>query len=205
LYADHEQKIENALSICGVHRWPVASGRYAAPQVFRIRTLPMNATLATTHDLAPSARQAPSADVILDVARTRRIEQDLPYAGAVTPVEAWTLVSQGRARIIDVRTPAEYRFVGAVPDSINIEWRGADILPSAMFVSTLRNVARPTEVLLFLCRSGVRSHAAARAAAAAGFDSIYNVLEGFEGQRTHAGHRGEIDGWRRHGLPWVQD
>jgi len=165
----------------------------------------MSATLATAHDLAPPAPHAASADAILDLARTRRIELELPYAGAVTPTEAWTLVSQGRARIVDVRTPAEYRFVGAVPDSVNIEWRGADILPSAMFVSALRGVARPADTVLLLCRSGVRSNAAARAAAAAGFGSVYNVLEGFEGQRTHAGHRGEIDGWRRHGLPWVQD
>lgn len=167
--------------------------------------LPMSATLATAHDLAPALAPGPNLDAIFDLARTRRIELELPYAGAVTPVEAWTLVSARRARLVDVRTPAEYRFVGAVPDSTNIEWRGADILPSAMFVSTLRDVLRPGEAVLLLCRSGVRSHAAARAAAAAGFDNVYNVLEGFEGQRTHVGHRGEIDGWRRHGLPWVQD
>lgn len=165
----------------------------------------MSTTLATAYDLAPPVAPRPSTDAIFDLARLRRIELELPYAGAVTPPEAWALASQRSARIVDVRTPAEYRFVGAVPDSINIEWRGADILPTAMFVSALRNVARPADAVLLLCRSGVRSHAAARAAAAAGFDRVYNVLEGFEGQRTHAGHRGEIDGWRRHGLPWVQD
>lgn len=165
----------------------------------------MSATLATAHDFAPTAAPAPTADAIFDVARTRRIELELPYAGAVTPTEAWKLVSSRRARLVDVRTPAEYRFVGSVPDSTNIEWRGADILPSAMFVSTLRDVVRPGEAVLLLCRSGVRSHAAARAAAAAGFDNVYNVLEGFEGQRTPAGHRGQIDGWRHRGLPWSQD
>jgi rhodanese-related sulfurtransferase len=146
-----------------------------------------------------------SADAIFDLASTRRIELDLPYAGAVTPIEAWSLLTQRRARLVDVRTPAEFKFVGAVPESVNVEWRGADILPTAMFVSALRQIARPAEPLLLLCRSGVRSHSAARAAAAAGFTRVYNVLEGFEGERSVAGRRGEIDGWRRHGLPWTQD
>jgi rhodanese-related sulfurtransferase len=144
-------------------------------------------------------------EAIFDVAETRRIELDLPYAGAVTPVEAWNLVQQGAARLVDVRTQAEFKFVGAVPESVNVEWRGNDILPAAMFVSALRQVTRPSEPVLLLCRSGVRSHAAARAAAAAGYTRVYNVLEGFEGQRSHEGRRGLVDGWRRHGLPWTQD
>ena len=153
---------------------------------------------------AASSREA-AIDSIFDLAETRRIELELPYTGAVTPREAWTLVSQQRAKLVDVRTPAEFKFVGSVPGSVNIEWRGNDILPSAMFVSALRQVARPDQPVLLLCRSAVRSHAASRAAAAAGFKRIYNVLEGFEGQRTSDGRRGEIDGWRRHGLPWSQD
>jgi rhodanese-related sulfurtransferase len=161
--------------------------------------------MTTTADIQPQLRSDLPADAILDLAHTRRIELDLPYAGAVTPTEAWALVSQRKARLVDVRTPAEFRFVGAVPDSVNIEWRGADILPSAMFVSALHHVARTSEPILLLCRSGVRSHSAALAAAAAGFTRAYNVLEGFEGQRNHAGQRGQIDGWRRHGLPWAQD
>ena len=156
-------------------------------------------------DIEARLRTEVPVDAIFDLADTRRIEMELPYAGAVTPLEAWTLVSQRRARLVDVRTPAEFKFVGAVPDSVNVEWRGADVLPSAMFVSTLHQIARKPEPVLLLCRSGVRSHSAARAAAAAGFTRVYNVLEGFEGQRSHSGHRGEIDGWRRHGLPWTQD
>jgi len=146
-----------------------------------------------------------SADAIFDVAGTRRIELELPYSGAVTPLEAWRLFTASKAKLVDVRTPAEYKFVGAVPGSVNVEWRGADILPTAMFVSGLKNVARFTEPVLLLCRSGVRSHSAARAAAAAGFSHVYNVLEGFEGQRNLEGRRGAIDGWRKHGLPWTQD
>lgn len=146
-----------------------------------------------------------SADVIFDLAHARRIEQDLPYAGAVTPREAWELLAQREAKLVDVRTAPEVKFVGSIPQSTHIEWRGADLLPSAMFVNILRGTALPSEPVLLICRSGVRSHQAARAASNAGFGKVYNVLEGFEGQRSHAGRRGEIDGWRKHGLPWSQD
>jgi len=161
--------------------------------------------MTTLTELQSHGDVAISVDAIYDLAETRRIELELPYAGAVTPIEAWRLAAAKDAKLVDVRTPAEYKFVGSVPGSVHVEWRGADILPSAMFVSTLKDVARLNEPVLLLCRSGVRSHSAARAAAAAGFTRVYNVLEGFEGQRNHDGRRGAIDGWRRHGLPWTQD
>ena len=160
-------------------------------------------TILTPTPTAPSCEAA--IDAIFDLAETRRIELELPYSGAVTPREAWALVSQQRAKLVDVRTPAEFKFVGSIPGSVNIEWRGNDILPSAMFVSALRDAVRLGQPVLLLCRSAVRSHAASRAAAAAGFTRVYNVLEGFEGQRTIDGRRGEIDGWRKFGLPWLQD
>jgi rhodanese-related sulfurtransferase len=144
-------------------------------------------------------------EAIFDLAETRRIEHELPYAGAVTPVEAWRLFSQKRAKLVDVRTPPEFKFVGSVPGSVNIEWRGGDVLPSTMFVSSLRKVAGLSDPVLLLCRSAVRSDLAARAAAAAGFTRVYNVLEGFEGKRNHQGRRGLLDGWRKHNLPWMQD
>ena len=72
-------------------------------------------------------------------------------------------------------------------------------------VATLQALVRPDERVLFLCRSGVRSHHAALAVTGIGFAHAYNILEGFEGQRNHAMQRGFIDGWRKHGLPWEQD
>lgn len=144
-------------------------------------------------------------EAVFDLAETRRIEYELPYAGAVTPVEAWRLFSQKRAKIVDVRTPAEFKFVGSVPGTVNIEWRGGDILPTTMFVSALRKVANLSDPVLLICRSAVRSDLAARAATAAGFTRVYNVLEGFEGKRNHQGRRGLLDGWRKHNLPWIQD
>ena len=154
------------------------------------------------------ARQAPSPTEvagIFDAAAVRRIEFDLAYAGAVTPPEAWKLFSSGAARLVDVRTAAEVHYVGRVPRALHLEWRGADAEPLARFVATLHTLLRTEEQVLLLCRSGVRSHHAAAAAHAAGFAHVYNVLEGFEGQRNHVMQRGLIDGWRRHGLPWEQD
>jgi rhodanese-related sulfurtransferase len=146
-----------------------------------------------------------TADAIFDLAHTRRIELDLPYAGAVTPIEAWTLFTQGKAKLIDVRTPPEFRFVGSVPGSVNVEWRGYDPQPLATFVDAMRRVASPSEPVLLICRSAVRSDSAADALTEAGYTRAYNVLEGFEGQRNHAGQRGQVDGWRHQGLPWTQD
>jgi rhodanese-related sulfurtransferase len=146
-----------------------------------------------------------SADQIFDLAAVRRLQRNLGYTGAVTPPEAWQLLRLGAATIIDVRTAPEFKFVGRVPGSINIEWRGFDLLPRAAFVQCLGKVARRDAPLLFICRSAVRSDAAALAAVDSGFKRVYNVLEGFEGEIDPAQQRGKINGWRRAGLPWLQD
>lgn len=161
--------------------------------------------MSETAVAAVSVPDALSAEVIFDLAHTRRIELELPYAGAVTPPEAWSLHSRRLARLVDVRTVPEFRFVGSVPRSVNIEWHGSDAEPAAAFLERLGKIAMRDEPVLLLCRSAVRSDAAARVATAAGFTRVYNVLEGFEGKRNSVGHRGEIDGWRKHGLPWMQD
>lgn len=156
----------------------------------------------TSASLEPSAL---AAERIFELAAVQRAELELPYAGAVTPPQAWQLVRQGEATLIDVRTAPEFKFVGRVPESINIEWHGNEMLPRAAFLTSLRKLARRDAPLLFLCRSAVRSHTAANAAAEAGFTRVYNVLEGFEGQIDATQQRGKINGWRRAGLPWVQD
>lgn len=145
------------------------------------------------------------ADEIFELAHVRRAELGLDYAGAVTPPEAWQLLQLGAAALIDVRTAPEFQFVGRVPGSDNVEWHGKDAKPLARFIAILGTAIDPGEPVLLLCRSAVRSHAAASAAAAAGFTRVYNVLEGFEGQIDAARHRGNINGWRHAGLPWVQD
>ena len=138
-------------------------------------------------------------------AAERAQELGLPYAGALTPAEAWRLKSDGVAALVDVRTFAEWEFVGRVPDSMLIEWRRlGEQKPNAAFLQHLRGNVDPAEAVLFLCRSGVRSHHAAETAAQAGFARAYNVLEGFEGDLDDDKHRGRTGGWRFHGLPWIQ-
>lgn len=150
-------------------------------------------------------RSLPSAEQVLDLARTRFEATEGAYAGAVTPVEAWRLFSSGTAKLVDVRTLAEVRYVGRVPGAAHVEWHGKDSEQVERFLAALRSQASPGEPVLFLCRSAVRSHHAAAAARSAGYGHAFNVLEGFEGQRNHAQQRGQVDGWRRHGLPWIQD
>lgn len=145
------------------------------------------------------------AERILDIARTRLEATEGAYTGAVTPPEAWQLYKDGRARLVDVRTTPEVRYVGCVPGALQAEWHGSDPAQVERFLHDLKAVAQPDETVLLLCRSGVRSHHAARVAREAGYRNVFNVLEGFEGQRNHSYQRGFIDGWRSHGLPWVQD
>lgn len=140
---------------------------------------------------------------VLELGRSRAGQLGLPYAGALTPPEAWALMSRGQVKLVDVRGPAETRFVGQVPGSVLIEWTGP--AQADAFVGQLRRQLSPGDSVAFLCRSGARSHLAAQAAAGAGFAAAFNVLEGFEGQRDANQQRGKIDGWRKHGLPWVQD
>lgn len=149
--------------------------------------------------------QPDAAECILDIARTRLEATSGDYAGAVTPPEAWQLYKSGRARLVDVRTAPEVRYVGCVPGALHVEWHGTDAEQVERFVQALQAAVPPEEAVLLICRSGVRSHHAARAAHDAGYADVFNVLEGFEGQRNHSYQRGFIDGWRSHGLPWVQD
>ena len=161
--------------------------------------------LDAPHATTDGAAAAASPSDILRAARSRLEATGGAYAGAVTPREAWALACSGIAKIVDVRTPAEVRYVGSVPGALHVEWHGKDVPQVEAFLDELLDRVKPGQVVLFLCRSAVRSHHAATAVAHAGFDHAFNVLEGFEGQRNHAQQRGFLDGWRKHGLPWIQD
>lgn len=154
----------------------------------------------------PAARpDAESAEAILERARQRGRELGLPYAGAVTPQEAWALHRAGAARFIDVRTAPEYEYVGRVPETQLIEWRRfGENQPNPQFLQQLAAVARPETPVLFLCRSAARSHNAAAVATQAGYQAAFNILEGFEGELDADGHRNTRSGWRFRGLPWIQ-
>jgi rhodanese-related sulfurtransferase len=136
------------------------------------------------------------------------------YAGDLTPQQTWELLATDeRAVLVDVRTDAEWRYVG-VPDTSSlgrrpafIEWatypsmqRNPDFLASLATAGLQPGGERP---VVFLCRSGVRSIAAATTATTAAYGPAYNVLGGFEGDVGTDGHRG-AHGWRAAGLPWTQ-
>lgn len=142
---------------------------------------------------------------LLDAVVSRGRAEGLAYAGAVTPSEAFLLAEEGTATIVDVRTRPEWEFVGHIEDTPLIEWRpyGATA-PDPHFVEKLAERFPRDATILLLCRSGVRSHHAATAAAQAGFTSVFNILEGFEGEIDSDGRRGTTGGWRRAGLPWAQ-
>ncbi len=130
----------------------------------------------------------------------------LTYAGGVLPEEAWKLFVGGQAHLIDVRTSEERKFVGHVPNTLHIAWQtGPALIKNPRFLRELENKLPKDAVILFLCRSGKRSAAAATAAANAGFTRVFNVREGFEGDLDERQQRGAVSGWRQRGLPWVQD
>lgn len=143
---------------------------------------------------------------ILLLAQSRAKSLDLPYEGALTPREAYeVLTSAPGARLVDVRSRAELDWVGRIPGAVEIEWQsypGNQFNPG--FLAQLRQAVDPEALLLFICRSGKRSSLAARLATESGFPDCYNVLEGFEGDKDTRSQRGTMGGWRLAGLPWQQ-
>lgn len=144
-------------------------------------------------------------DEILKTARERAEDGNLPYSGAVTPREAWQLCQAlPNVRIVDVRTRAEWQFVGIVPSAELIEWQSYPLMQhNPDFMQQLKSRVDSECVVLFLCRSAARSHEAAALAAVHGYSEAYNVLEGFEGDRNSHQQRGFLNGWKAAGLPWV--
>lgn len=139
------------------------------------------------------------------------------YAGDIAPSQAWErLQADPKAQLIDVRTMAEWSFVG-LPDLSElgrrthcIEWQVfPDMAVNAHFAAEAAQAvakagAGPADTVLLLCRSGARSRAAAIALTAAGFASAFNIAGGFEGDPDGQRHRGNVNGWKAEGLPWRQ-
>ena len=144
---------------------------------------------------------------ILQLAQQRSRDLELAYEGALTPAEAWHVLQHAPgARIIDVRTHAELEWVGRIPNAVEIEWQDyPEKHLNPHFISELKHAVDRESLLLFICRSGFRSGDAASVATAAGFPDCYNVLEGFEGDKDANGRRNTVGGWRRAGLPWLQN
>jgi rhodanese-related sulfurtransferase len=131
----------------------------------------------------------------------------------VPPARVWeALQKEPQAQLVDVRTDAEWNFVG-VPDLASAG-KQAVLIPWQVYPTMQRNSAfadqlkeagfTPEHHIYFICRSGQRSFAAAQAAQRAGFPHAYNVADGFEGAVDGQGHRGVAAGWKAEGLPWRQ-
>ena len=126
------------------------------------------------------------------------------YAGDISPQLAWAWVQAGDAVLIDVRTDAERDWVGGVPGAVALAWKQwPGMALNAEFDGGVKAAVSADKKALMLCRSGVRSIAAARRATELGIES-YNILEGFEGDADTNGQRGNTGGWRHLGLPWRQ-
>ena len=126
------------------------------------------------------------------------------YAGDVTPQLAHDWWRSGDAVLVDVRSDAEREWVGFIPGAAPLEWKhwpGMQVDPQ--FGEKLRALVPPGKKAVLLCRSGVRSIAAAKRATEIGIEA-YNILEGFEGNPDAEGHRNTTGGWRLRGLPWRQ-
>lgn len=132
----------------------------------------------------------------------------------IPPTQTWSaLQASAEAQLVDVRTDAEWNFVG-VPDLASAG-KQVVLIPWQVYPAMNRNESfedqlkqaglTPDHHIYFICRSGVRSLAAAQAAQAAGFPHVYNVADGFEGPHDNDRHRGRLAGWKADGLPWRQN
>lgn len=126
------------------------------------------------------------------------------YAGDIAAPLAWQWIQDGKTVLIDVRTDAERAWVGQVPGAVAVQWKlWPGMAANPAFDAQLQAAVPQGHKAVLLCRSGVRSVAAATRAAQLGIEA-YNILEGFEGDPDANGHRGNLGGWRKQGLPWHQ-
>ncbi len=135
------------------------------------------------------------------------------YAGDISPLEAWDMLEkQENAVLVDVRTDAEWAWVGQADlSSLGkqhhcVEWNTfPDGIPNGDFVHEVKMYIKNKSLpVLLLCRSGVRSRHAAIALTASGYQTCYNIAGGFEGDKNEQGHRGTVNGWKVAGLAWKQ-
>ncbi len=145
------------------------------------------------------------AEKILNQAQARAAQMGLPYAGALTPAEAYALISQdSNAVLVDVRSRAELELVGRVPMASHVEWAFyPGMVANPEFAAQLQAQIDASRTVIFMCRTGGRSHNAALLAQQLGYSQAYNMLEGFEGEANEHKQRTLINGWKHAGLPWT--
>lgn len=127
----------------------------------------------------------------------------------ITPREAYEMTRNPAVRLVDVRSIAEYYFVGHPETAANVPLTFWDekkqaLVDNERFIEDIKTRFRSQDILVFICRSGGRSLKAAQAAQGAGFSKVYSIKEGFEGEKDGQGHR-TVGGWKNSGLPYTYD
>lgn len=142
---------------------------------------------------------------IQELAHARAAQSGLSYAGVFTPQEAYVLISQERdVVLVDVRSRAELELVGRVPMATHIEWAFyPGMVANTAFAEQLQAQVDQSRTVIFMCRTGGRSHNAALLAQQLGYSKAYNMSEGFEGEANALKQRTLINGWKHAGLPWT--
>ncbi len=143
-------------------------------------------------------------DEILQSAQKRSLDNSFTYRGALTPNEAFAILQENpQALLVDVRTQAELELVGRVPNAVNIEWAFyPGMVKNEHFAEQLATTVDKNLTVIFMCRTGGRSHNAAVVAQQLGYSNAYNMLEGFEGEANTLKQRSTLNGWKHANLPW---
>jgi rhodanese-related sulfurtransferase len=171
-----------------------------------VQALPFKGILATLSSLIRNKGVTlTNVENILSNAQTRGTQNNLPYAGAITPEETYQLINQGESVVlVDVRSRAELELVGRVPLATHIEWAFyPGMVANPDFAKQLQAQVDKDSTIVFMCRTGGRSHNAALLAQQLGFGKAYNMLQGFEGEANEHKQRTLINGWKHAGLPWT--
>lgn len=157
------------------------------------QAVPANLTSGLRHDAGA------------DGTNLHAVQATAGYAGDISSALAFAWWQEGEAVLVDVRTDAEREWVGFVPGAVAIAWKQwPGMVINTQFDAAVQDAVPKGQKVLFLCRSGVRSIAAAKRATELGLEA-YNILEGFEGDPDTQAHRGRKGGWRMRGLPWRQN
>ena len=160
-----------------------------------------------------------SASFALDVPEKKRTALGL-YITAKEAYSQW-LADPANTPIVDVRTPEEYIFVGHAPMAVNIpvsfvkqSWNTEKKVPvmevNSDFVNKIKKKFRITDTLYIMCRSGGRSAVAVNMLSGAGFKNVYNIIDGFEGDKvknpnSYFNGKRLVNGWKNSGAPWTYD
>lgn len=141
---------------------------------------------------------------VLAGAQTQGEALGVTYTGVLSPEQAWAVLQAApKARLVDVRSRPELDLVGRIPGAIHIEWSFyPDWKPNPDFEAQLKSQLDTESLVMFICRTGGRSHNAAQLAKQLGYTAVYNVLQGFEGESNAEKQRGKLNGWKAAGLPW---